>query len=210
MKPIRWAAIVATASALSGCAPEDIVVGTLIPDAATDDAPTQDEPPPGNGGCATNDDCGETSFCAKSSCGAPTGSCQLRPVECDGMDMNFCGCDGVTYWNDCLRQQSGVPFSTMGECRVGAAMCTPAGPSSCPVVGASCERLLTPGGSCGEDVQGACWVVPFPPTPCSGPGGGPPSLWAPCDGPPMCTDTCSAIRSGMPYHPVDPAHCPGG
>jgi hypothetical protein len=198
------------AIAPSACAPQDVVVATVASDAATDDAAMQDEPPPGDGTCATNADCGETSFCAKSACKDATGSCQLRPVECNGDDQRYCGCDGVTYWNECLRQQYGVAASTMGECRVGAAMCQPEGPSSCPVIGASCERLLTQGEMCGGNVPGVCWVVPLVPTTCTGPGGGPPSLWMACAGPPMCVDTCTAIQSGEPYHPTSPTACPGG
>jgi hypothetical protein len=210
--PSHRTAVFIAALALLGCTPEDVVVGTLAADAAPDDAPMQDEPPPGNGSCTTNDDCGETWFCEKSRCGDAVGSCVARPIECDGMDDWHCGCDGVTYWNDCLRKQYGIASSTPDQCSVGAAMCSPQGPS-CPVAGASCERLIPPEGVCDPNVPGVCWVVPSLPTMCSGPSGGPPILWAPCDGsggPPMCADTCAAIRSGMPYqHPSDPDECQG-
>jgi hypothetical protein len=206
----RAVATLVAAWALTGCATEDVVVATFAPDGGASDG-AGDEPPPGNGACASNADCGGTSFCAKSSCGDATGSCQLRPVECDGVDMRSCGCDGVTYWNDCLRQQFGVAASTEGECRIGAALCSPEGPSSCPVPGAWCERLLGQGETCGSDVPpGPCWVVPIDPTTCTGPGGNPPTLWSACGSGPTCVNACAAVQSGVPYHQENPADCTGG
>jgi hypothetical protein len=196
--------------AVAACAPQDVVVATLSSDASTDDSALQDEPPAGDGTCMTNADCPDTSFCAKTTCRDATGSCQRRLVECGGLDMRACGCDGVTYWNDCLRQQYGVASSIPGECQVHAAMCDATGPSSCPVANASCEHLITPGVTCGDTTMGACWVVPLDPSTCTGPDGGPPTLWMPCEGAPICVDTCSAVQSGQQYHPTGPDDCPGG
>jgi hypothetical protein len=178
---------------VTSCATEDVVVATLdqgsTSDAGTSDAGTSDA-----GTCTNNADCQPTAYCAKDSCAAMTGSCRLRPLLCDANSSPHCGCDGVTYWNDCLRMQSGAAAATNGECAV-AATCTNSDATDCPVEGASCARLLPGGPNCPNDTIGACWVLP-PDCPT---GAAPSERWHTCDAPNNCEDTCAAIRSGTPH-----------
>ena len=148
--------------------------------------------------CAAATDCPSGWTCAKLDCATPTGVCQVRPLLCDGTVLPVCGCDGVTYWNDCLRQQNGVTAGMLGQCTRTALPCTQG--SDCHVPGASCARLdPTPSGGCGTPGPGTCWVTPSDcattgPTAqaqawmsCQQPGNGQPQR--------TCTNTCEAIRS---------------
>jgi hypothetical protein len=49
-------------------------------------------------------------------CSSAAGMCEPQPVACS---LNFdpvCGCDGVTYSNDCLRLMAGAPLERVGAC----------------------------------------------------------------------------------------------
>lgn len=151
--------------------------------------------------CSTGADCPIGWACSKSDCMSPSGVCEPRPILCDLKPLPVCGCDHVTYWNDCVRRQNGVTASTAGQCSVGALACNTA--QDCGVPGASCAHVLPSPLPCGPLGPGTCWV---PPIDCTG---SPPTpLWVPCLGsnPPFgaqqCVDTCTAIRSGQPYIPA--------
>ena len=146
--------------------------------------------------CTAATDCPSGWTCAKLDCANPTGVCQVRPLLCDGTVLPVCGCDGVTYWNDCIRQQNGVAASMLGQCTRTALPCSQG--SDCKVPGASCARLdPTPSGGCGTPGPGTCWVTPSDCattptaqawTSCQQPGTGQPPQHT-------CTNTCEAIRS---------------
>ena len=181
--PLLWLFLQLTGAA---CGTGDVVVAEL--DSASNAHP-----------CRMNAECAPTAYCAKATCSDTSGSCLLRPLMCDNTDAMAaasCGCDGVTYWNDCLREQSGVAAHTDGECAASAAMCSSADAAGCPTPGASCARLLPGGPACPADTIGACWVLP-PDCPMMMPGTG--TRWLACDGSNSCDDTCAAIRSGMPH-----------
>jgi hypothetical protein len=169
----------------SACATDDVVVATLPADADASEVP----------GCTSNDDCPPIAFCARQSCGDTQGSCQLRPVLCDDQGPPTCGCDGVSYWNDCLRMQYGATSSIPGSCASGPATCMDDNALDCPVLGAACAKLFSPGVACDEQELGACWVLPVEcPTMTT------PDRWRACSEPMTdCRDTCGAIRSGRPY-----------
>jgi hypothetical protein len=185
----------ALASLAAGCSSTDVVVGVL--------------PAHGEGGapahrCVNDDDC-RAGFCVRDTCDQATGHCEARPVTCDTNKELVCGCDGVTYWNDCLRKQAGVTASALGYCGPGAATCG-GGLGACPVAGASCARIFPSVERCphgDSDAPGVC--VLLPPT-CPPPGS---ERLARCGGgPTVCDDECDAIRSERPHLRPGAATCP--
>ncbi len=160
--------------------------------------------------CHGNGDCPDASFCLTQSCdhGAP-GVCVVRPPICDSTLKLVCGCDKLTYWNDCLRQEYGISWSTEGSCAAGAKTCH--GNNDCPgMLGATCAHLLPVNVGCGAmGDQGTCWVTP---TDCSMTGDT--RVWQSCPPPGSggglgpCTSTCGAVKAGHPFIQVDGTACP--
>jgi hypothetical protein len=182
------------ASAVEGSAGQDGPSGES--DAGQDGALLEVDA--GSHGCSAASDCPSQQFCVKSSCNVSFGGhCQSRPPLCGNERNPVCGCDGVIYWNDCLRQQSGVAASTMGACPQHFQVpCDGQGNPPCPIINGSCAKLATgSSGSCDPDLPGACWVLPA-----TCPEGGDAGAWFRCGGgPESCTDLCDAIKSGEPY-----------
>jgi hypothetical protein len=46
------------------------------------------------------------------------GTCAALPRACERIARSVCGCDGKTYANDCIRQQSSVSMKNDGPCRL--------------------------------------------------------------------------------------------
>ncbi len=184
------------------CDATDVVVAE-IPQSS--DGGNEAGPPRHGMPCATSADCHESDFCEKHDCQDALGQCHQRPVFCDSNGpFPVCGCDNVTYWNDCLRKAGGVSAASMGECENGA---TCGGPNkeTCPAFGASCAHLFFgPPGPCSVDAPGQCWVLPAK---CPPSFGG--QAWGLCSDPhPVCTDACSAIRSEVSYRSLPGSLCP--
>lgn len=146
--------------------------------------------------CVDLNDCPVGSFCERAACGDSAGVCQPFPSVCDDDEHPVCGCDGITYFNDCLRQAAGVSFNHPDVCRVGT---TCIDPNGCPS-GTECGHLLGLEGdprSCAPGAAGNCWVLPaMCPRPTRA------ERWNECTPNPgglPCIDTCQAIRSGRSY-----------
>ncbi len=160
--------------------------------------------------CQSTSDCDPSWYCAKQSCADSAGYCLPRPISDDSQFAPVCGCeDGITYWNDTLRQVYGISASTPGACQLTALGCN--GDIECGTNG-TCSHQLPDPSFCGMPGKGQCWVIPNDCgsaddrqswLPCSPPpsGGAPPP-------PPQCMTTCQALQAGWPYfrRPKD-FHC---
>jgi hypothetical protein len=187
---MRWAVVAACAASL-GCAPEDVVVATL--GGGHHDAGALRK-------CRTEADCRDDEFCESESCNDSRGHCEHWPLDCDSTHEPVCGCDRITYWNDCLRSKQRVTASALGACVDNPLPC--GGPNTCPP-GASCARIYPSGGCATASGAGACWVLPknCPPSPPDG------SRFTLCGDTSSCVDGCTAIRSEQPYQRLT-SSCP--
>ena len=70
--------------------------------------------------CMVNEDCNSGEFCElpAGQCGASNliGTCQTVPIYCLMMWDPVCGCDNITYSNDCHRQKAQAQLDHTGGC----------------------------------------------------------------------------------------------
>jgi hypothetical protein len=73
--------------------------------------------------CESNLDCEPKSYCAKEpgDCKG-SGTCKQRPYGCPDVWEPVCGCDGITYSNECDAAMEGISVNYKGECII--ATCT--------------------------------------------------------------------------------------
>jgi hypothetical protein len=106
-----------------------------------------------------------------------SGVCVPRPGGCPTVHDPVCGCDGVTYSNDCERLRAGATLAHQGECREPGDCCPPGQAcipelppcdATCCPMGALCGALdlpaCEPGDCCPSDPAIACADV-LPPCP---------------------------------------------
>jgi hypothetical protein len=175
--------LVATVAAVPACGTEDIPVATL-PGAEAGHATCQaplDGGAPLPTGDAESTACETGEFCQPTTCGESPGVCEATPVSCDGQPYSpVCGCNDVTYVNDCVRQLAQVGLRSAQACSDTAAFCggptkcapSSAGDSVCayvipPLPSFLVQPFLNPQlGLCGAATSGVsegfgiCWVVP--------------------------------------------------
>src|SRR4051812_12375954 len=94
-------AVAATFAALlvGACGEEEILLARLPRDGGLPGEPKR---------CVDTTDCTGSAYCERAHCGDEGGLCTAKPTECDDEGPPVCGCDGITYWNDCLRGAAGV------------------------------------------------------------------------------------------------------
>lgn len=167
--------------------------------------------------CTTDLDCQNSRWCQKKDCFAPIGECTPSQVFCNEPPDPVCGCNGITYWNDCVRREAAIAAATPGECRAEARPCARA--EDCGTEDAECAFLYPRPDRCDEPPSGTCWVVPRDCPPDDAIRGDarwiecldelpPPGTPLPPDFP-KCVDTCTAIRSGRAHvRPLRDFDCP--
>jgi hypothetical protein len=72
--------------------------------------------------CRNNADCQATDYCARPEgiCNQDDGRCRPKPEFCTDQYEPVCGCNGVTYSNDCYAAASGINVRRHGACGRGA------------------------------------------------------------------------------------------
>ncbi|MBN1608790.1 MAG: hypothetical protein JW940_19340 [Polyangiaceae bacterium] len=175
----------------------------------------------GSGGaavaCATDAECASGWFCHKPDCAAALGQCEPREVFCDARPNPVCGCDGTTYWNECIWRQVGTGSFLDGECGASARACNSR--TDCGSTVAACARLYFQYPTCPalngwtELPPGLCWVTPARCDP-----GATTDRWIFCPPPGttlpppsqrICMDTCTALNYWFPVFLARPGDgCP--
>jgi Kazal-type serine protease inhibitor domain len=125
----------------------------------------------GSGGASAGKTCGGLlgtacpakqycNFPAATQCGAgdQTGTCATKPDACDLVYAPVCGCDGMTYGNDCAAASAGISVAKTGECAATGTTCGGRGGGTC-ASGEYCN--YTPAAICGRaDATGTCTKIP--------------------------------------------------
>lgn len=194
---MRVLALISVVLFAVACEPVDLVV-VNIPDGGEFVQPDAQ--------CSTSADCLGGQYCSKPQCGAAVGVCRQKPLSCDGNHAPECGCDGVTYFNPCLRRAAGVSFADVGLCE-NPRRCDTSLPCA---AGQFCARLAFMPQECGMNIAGTCWVLPDvqctyavqAPMP-------PPPTFTPCGGG-ACLDVCAAVTREQPVflRPRNSGPCP--
>ncbi len=129
--------------------------------------------------CGVDDPCPEGLACDLSSCGeGALGACVPTPETCGGVHAPVCGCDGVTYGNECQRLQAGAGLDHEGLCEAD---------EGCG--GACGEAQACDTRGCGDGARGACVSAATPCAPVSEPVCG-------CDGT-LYVNDCERLAAGV-------------
>ena len=66
--------------------------------------------------CWSNDMCDDADYCFFHVCAVETGVCVARPTVCPDIWDPVCGCDGITYANECIAALQGMSVDHEGAC----------------------------------------------------------------------------------------------
>jgi hypothetical protein len=183
--------------------------------AATDDSRVAgDSGATAGGSCSSEKPCSGSLFCelplpADGACGKrfATGTCMARPATCPSGGSTVCGCDGVTYPSDCLRQKAGIPLASNGACQGWEK-----GPISCGSMTCGPTQVcVRPGSHCGVPPPcdpapdgGACAAGLVA---CTRPSGGAGCTYSCSPPPPYCIDVPVSCRSLPTCACLQPGDC---
>lgn len=102
-----------------------------------------------------NDPCGPGKYCSAPNCGK--GTCVPRGVGETSSRDPWCGCDGVTYWNESVAAKRGMSTRKKGACTVTAAC----GFGDDCTNGAVCNYRVPSEDDCNvSEHTGTCWMMP--------------------------------------------------